>query len=127
MRALLDTSFFVANETGRPLAALDGVTETEVSVLTVAELTLGVLMADDTTRPARLATLTAVESTWEPLPVDAPVARHFAQLVATLKRDGRRVPIVDALIAATAVTAEIAVVTQDNDYSAFRDLEVIRV
>lgn len=60
MRALRDTSFFVAAESGRPLGAREGATETEVSVVTVAELT--VLMARDLDRPARLATLSAVES-----------------------------------------------------------------
>ena len=45
MRALLDTSFFVATESGRPLGEMPGVTETEVSVVTLAELTVGVLMA----------------------------------------------------------------------------------
>lgn len=78
MRALLDTSFFVATELGRPLGEMAGVTETEVSVVTLAELTVGVLMADDDDRPDRVATLSAVESTWDPLPVDAEVARQFA-------------------------------------------------
>ena len=64
MRALLDTSFFVATESGRSLGDMTGVTETEVSVVTLAELTLGVLMADDADRAARVATLSAVESTW---------------------------------------------------------------
>jgi hypothetical protein len=48
-----------------------GVTETEVSVVTLAELTLGVLMADDAERAAGVAALSAVESTWDLLPVDA--------------------------------------------------------
>ena len=77
MRALLDTSFFVATESERPLGEMEGVTETEVSVVTLAELTVGVLMANDADRPARLATLAAVESTWDPLPVTAEVARQF--------------------------------------------------
>lgn len=54
--------------------------------------------ADDD-RPARVATLSAVESTWDPLPVDAEVARQFARLVAALRAGGRRVPILDAFVA----------------------------
>lgn len=65
MRALLDTSFFVATEQGRPIGDAAEVTDTAVSVVTLAELTLGVLVADDTTRPDRVATLAAVESTWD--------------------------------------------------------------
>jgi len=127
VRALLDTSFFVATESGRPLGGLQGVTETEVSVVTLAELTVGVLMADDADRPARVATLSAVESTWDPLPIDAEVARQFARIAAALRAGGRRVPILDALVAATALVEQIPVVTQDNDYAAIPGVEVIRV
>ncbi len=127
MRALLDTSFFVATESGRPLGEMEGVTETEVSVVTLAELTVGVLVADDVDRPARVATLTAVESTWEPLPIDAEVARQFARIVAALRTGRRRVPVLDALVAATAVVEQIPVVTQDRDYDAIPGVEVIRV
>ena len=127
MRALLDTSFFVATESGRPLGEMDGVTETEVSVVTLAELTLGVLMANDDDRPARVATLSAVESTWDPLPVDAEVARQFARIAAALRADRRRVPILELLVAATAIAEQIPVVTQDHDYDAIPGVEVIRV
>ncbi len=127
MRALLDTSFFVATESGRPLGEMEGVTETEVSVVTLAELTVGVLTANDDHRPARVATLSAVESTWDPLPVDAEVARQFARIVAALRARGRRAPVLDALVAATAVVEQIPVVTQDNDYQFIPGVEVIRV
>ena len=106
---------------------MDGVTETEVSVVTIAELTVGVLVASDADRPARVATLSAVESTWDPLPVDAEVARQFARIVAALRTDGRRIPILDTLVAATALVEQIPVVTQDQDYDAIPGVEVIQV
>jgi predicted nucleic acid-binding protein len=127
VRALLDTSFFVATESGRPLGDMAGVTETEVSVVTLAELTVGVLMADDADRALRVATLSAVESTWDTLPIDAEVARQFARIAASLRASGRRVPILDALVAATAAVEQIPVVTQDRDYDAIPGVEVIRV
>jgi predicted nucleic acid-binding protein len=127
VRAILDTSFFVATESGRALGKMDGVTETEVSVVTLAELTVGVLMANDNDRPTRVATLAAVESTWDPLPVDAEVARQFARIAAALRAGGRRVPVLDALVAATAMVEQIPVVTQDNHYEAIPGVEVIRV
>lgn len=127
MRALLDTSFFVATEQGRALGSAPEVTDTAVSVVTLAELTIGVLMADDTTRPDRVATLAAVESTWDPLPVDAEVARVFARLTATLRRSGRRVPVMDLLIAATAAVEGMPIVTQDGDYESIPGVTVIRV
>lgn len=127
MRALLDTSFFVTTESGRPLGDMGGVTETEISVVTVAELTVGVLVANDADRPTRVATLSAVESTWDPLPIDAEVARQFARITATLRANRRRVPILDALVAATAIVEQIPVVTQDRDYHAIPGVEVVRV
>ena len=127
MRALLDTSFFVASETGRARDEAAGVEETEVSVVTLAELTVGVLVATEEDRPRRLATLSAVESTWDPLPVDAEVARVFARIVADLRSRHRRVPILDALVAATAMAQGIPVVTQDRDYEAIPGVEVIVV
>jgi predicted nucleic acid-binding protein len=127
MRALLDTSFFVATESGRPLGEIDQVTQTEVSVVTLAELTIGVLMAAEADRPARMATLSAVESKWDPLPIDAEVAREFARIVAALRVGRRRVPVLDALHAATAVAEQIPVVTQDRDYDSIPGVEVIRV
>jgi predicted nucleic acid-binding protein len=127
MKALLDTSFFVATESGRPIGDMEGVTGTEISVVTLAELIVGVLMANDDDRPRRVATLSAVESTWDPLPVDAEVARQFARIVAVLRAGGRRVPILDALVAATAIVEQIPVVTQDDDYGVIPGLDVIRV
>jgi predicted nucleic acid-binding protein len=74
-----------------------------------------------------VATLSAVESTWDPLPIDAEVARQFARIVAALRAGRRRVPILDALVAATAIVEKIPVVTQDIDYEAIPGVEVIRV
>ena len=58
--AILDTSIFVAIEQNRPLAqALPD--QVGISVVTLAELELGVLMAKDSdTRSMRLATLTRI-------------------------------------------------------------------
>lgn len=127
MKALLDTSLFVAAESGRPRGEIGDLDETLVSVITLAELTLSVLLGDESQRAARLATLSAVESTWAALPVDAEVARAFARLVADLRRRRRGVPVLDELIAATAVVEQVPVVTQDRDYGAIGEVSVIRV
>jgi predicted nucleic acid-binding protein len=86
-----------------------------------------VLLAGKRERAKRVATLTAVESTWDPLPIDAEVARTFAQIAANLRSRRRRVPILDALVAATAIVEDIPIVTQDRDYDAIPGLDVIRV
>jgi predicted nucleic acid-binding protein len=122
---LLDTSVFVARESGRPLGSLpdDG----RVSVITVAELRIGVLVTDDPAiRALRMRTLSAVEAL-EPLPVDDSAARAFAEIVADSRRHGRRPRILDALIAATAVARGIPVYTQDADFEDMARVEVVRV
>ena len=61
MRGLLDTSVFIAAESRRPLDEDRIPDETAVSVVTLAELQAGVLVASDVAvRARRLATLAAV-------------------------------------------------------------------
>ena len=68
-RGLLDTSIFIAREAGRPLGELPDTVA--VSVVTLAELHLGVLMAHGAAvRARRLRTLTALQNAFEPLPID---------------------------------------------------------
>ncbi len=125
MIGLLDTSVFVARETGRPPAALPE--EGRVSVITVAELRLGVLMADEpSTRAQRMRTLSAVE-TLDALVVDDAAARAFSEIVADGRRTGRRPRVLDALIGATAVANGIPVYSQDADFEDMAGVTAFRV
>ncbi len=129
MRALLDTSVFIAREQGRPLGKLPD--EVAVSVVTISELRYGVLAAVDyETRALRLSTLEAAGSLGAPLVVDEPVGDELARLRVALKAIGRSMKVMDAWIAATAIAHEAAVCTQDADFDAARDaglLEVVAV
>lgn len=123
---LLDTSVFIARETGRALAPLPATAA--ISVVTLAELHLGVLMADDPpVRGRRLRTLSSVQNLFDPLPIDAAVASSFAEIVAEARREGRRPKIMDAWIAATAVAHDIPVYSQDEDFVVIPRVRVIRV
>ena len=125
MTGILDTSVFVAREQERPLAALPE--EGRVSVVTVAELRVGVLVAsDDAIRAQRMRTLTEVEAL-DAIPVDDDVAREFAEIVAQARGEGRRPKILDSLIAATARALEVPVYTQDADFDGIAGVEVVRV
>ena len=125
-RGLLDTSVFIAKETGRPLAELPDMAA--VSVITLAELYLGALMAQGSpVRAWRLRTLTMVQDTFEPLPIDSEVARTFAELVAEARRQGKRPKIMDTWIAATTVAHDIPVYTQDEDFAEIPKVHVHRV
>ena len=98
-----------------------------MSVITVGELRLGVLAADDgLTRARRLETLSRAEAL-EPLPLDARVAHAWATLRLALRDAGKRMPLNDSWIAATAMANRIPVVSQDDDYDEVPGLTVIRV
>jgi len=126
-RGLADTSVFVARESGRPLDQDRLPDELAVSVVTVGELQAGVLVAADvTTRQRRLATLTQV-LTMDPVPVDEDVATAWARLRVLLRDAGRRMPVNDSWIAATALSLGVPVVTQDDDYVELAELPVIQV
>ena len=126
-KGIADTSLFIARESGRPLDVTHMPAQLAVSVITVGELRAGVLAAADTgTRDRRLATLTEVLSL-DPLPIDTDVATAWARLRVDLRDAGRRMPVNDSWIAATALTLDVPVVTQDDDYGDVAGLRVIRV
>jgi predicted nucleic acid-binding protein len=125
-RAIADTSVFIAQETGRKLGNLPE--RIAVSVVTAAELELGVLRAaDERARAIRLSTLSRVRATYSLLPIDPEVASLFARIASAELRRGRRLRRHDTWIAATAMRYEAAVVTQDADFSSFDELTVIRI
>ncbi|WP_223409914.1 type II toxin-antitoxin system VapC family toxin [Occultella gossypii] len=129
-RGLLDTSVFIALESGRPLESRRLPDEGVICPVTIAELQAGVLVAADVDiRARRLATLEAVADI-EVLPIDGLVAAEWARLRVYLAQAGRRINVNDLWIAATAVANGLPVVTQDDDFAPLRDargLEVIFV
>jgi predicted nucleic acid-binding protein len=126
-RGLADTTIFIARESGRPLDQPSLPDELAVSIVTVAELRLGVLVADDVrVRDLRLATLTVAMSL-EPVPIDDDVAEQWARLRVQLRDTGQRMSVNDSWIAATAMALNVPVVTQDRDYVALDELPIIRV
>lgn len=126
-RGLGDTSVFIASETGRRL--VDGVRpgELAVSVITVGELRVGVLVATDAvTRQRRLNTLITVLAQ-EPVPIDDAVTVAWAGLRAALRDSGRRMAANDSWIAATAIALAVPLFTQDADHVEVPGLTVVQV
>lgn len=125
-RAIADTSVFIVREVGRPLADLPD--EIAVSVVTAAELELGVLRAlDQPTRAARVATFSRVRAEYPLLEIDDATASCFARIADEQLRAGRKLRRHDTWIAATAMRHQAEVVTQDEDFTSFASVEVIRV
>lgn len=123
---LADTSLFVALEHERPLAGPPP-ERIAVSVVTIAELRLGVLApVDGATRARRLETLIRADSL-EPIPIDRSVAAAWAALRIALRDAAKRMPLNDSWIAATAIARGLPVVTQDADYDDIPGLLTLRV
>jgi predicted nucleic acid-binding protein len=113
-RGIVDTSVVIDLERIDP-AALPS--ELAVSAVTLAELAAGPhATADPAERARRQDRLQRVEATFEPLPVDAAVARAYGRVYAALAaagRKGRGRRAFDLLIAATALAAELPLYTRN--------------
>ena len=128
-RGLLDTSTLIL------LTRLSDPTtipaEPEISTITLAELSVGPLVA--TTRKeqaARQAHLQRAEADFDPLPFDANAARAFGQVAASLRRAGRKATAraYDAMIAAIAISNELPLYTcNPADFRGIDGLTVVAV
>jgi predicted nucleic acid-binding protein len=107
----MDTSVLIADD----VAPLPG--ELAISVVSLAELHFGVLLAgDDDARARRLSRLSAMQRRFDPLPVDEAVAESYGLLAARVVKAGRqpRARVMDLLIAATAHAHDAALFTRNS-------------
>ncbi len=113
---LLDTSVFIARESGRALGELPD--RVAVSVVTIGELQLGVLAASSAGQRARRGETLALARAADPIPISEAVMVSWARLVSDCRDAGvqRTVKLTDAFIAATAVEHGLPVITQDDDF-----------
>jgi predicted nucleic acid-binding protein len=126
-RALADTSVFISLEAERFDSARFSGFEWGISAVTLGELRLGVLQARDPETASRRLSTYQLAQRFEALPVDESVSDAWALLVSRLRAAGRKAPINDSWIAATAVAHGIPIVTQDTDYDAMPDVQVIKI
>ena len=102
-----------------------------ISTFTLAELSVGPLVArDDTERAARLAHLQQAEADFDPLPFDAAAARAFGAVAAGLRGAGRKpaARAYDTMIAAVAIANGLPVYTcNPEDFAAIDGLTVVAV
>jgi len=89
-----------------------------VDSIVLGELYLGVLSLPAGSRRTRLEQwFEAISKTIVCLPWDAAVCRQWAKLVVSLKRKGNPVPLLDGMIAATALEHGLTVATRNvNDF-----------
>lgn len=125
MLSILDTSALIADR----LDPVEG--DLGISVVSIAELQFGVLVAPDEQRRAqRLARLSMILRSFEPLPVDSAVAASYGELAAATHRAGRKKTArsLDLMIAATAHAHHARLITANvRDVAHLSDLiEIVK-
>ena len=129
-RGLIDTSVIIDLE---QIERADLPLEVAVSAITMAELAAGPhATAEPAERARRQDRLQRAEATFEPLPVDAEVARAYGRVYAAVAASGRKARgrrAVDLLIAATAVAVGLPLYTRNpDDFVGLSDLlEIVSV
>lgn len=105
--------------------------EPAITAITLAELSVGPLVADQPAeRAARQMRLQEAENSFDALPFDSAAARAYGKVAGDLRRSGRRVQAraFDALIAATAIAYDLPVYTcNPRDFSAIDGLTVVAI
>jgi tRNA(fMet)-specific endonuclease VapC len=128
-RGLLDTSTVILLSRVDDPRALP--TEPLISAITLAELSVGPLVATtDHDRADRLAHLQQAEADFDPLPFDAAAARAFGRVAASLRHAGRKPSArsYDAMIAAVAVANGLPLYTcNPADFTGIDDLTVVPI
>jgi toxin FitB len=123
VKALLDTSVLIGAES-------PGEIEGAISAATLAELHFGLLVAaDENERARRSLRLGVIEATFDPLPIDAAVAREWGRLAAAVaERGGQpRRRAIDLAIAATANVHRVPLVSHSvEDFAIVADLVDVR-
>ncbi len=113
-RGIIDTSIVIDLE---HVAAADLPRELAVSAVTLAELAAGPhATIDPQERARRQDRLQRAEATFEPLPVDANVARAYGRVYAAVSGPGRKARgarSLDLLIAATALASNLPLYTRN--------------
>ena len=122
-RLILDTGVIIRAERGGSglaelLAADDDIT---IAAITLAELQLGVELADDARRAGRQEFVDGIRALVPVEDYTADVARVHARLLAHVRKEGKPRRAHDLIIAATAATTARTLLTTDGK-AAFDDL-----
>ncbi len=124
---LLDTSAVLALPRLQDASLLPDIAL--ISAVTLAELSVGPLVAsDDAERARRLAQVQQAEADFDPIPFDAPAARAYAQVAAAYRRSGRKPAArsFDAMIVATAIANGLPLYTANPEDFAGIDVLLVR-
>jgi len=123
MTGLLDASILVGLEQDRLSPAVLPA-EASICVVTLEELWLGVLRADDAVAPRRRETYRLAIESFVAREIDVVVAQMSAVLRAEGRSRGRRYRLADSLIGATARVHGLTLFTQDEGMTGMLGVDV---
>jgi hypothetical protein len=105
--------------------------QSTISAVTLAELSVGPLVATDADEQARRqAQLQQAEADFDPIPFDTHAARAFGRVAASLRQSGMKTAArgYDAMIAATAIANGLPLYTSNPaDFEGIEGLRVVPV
>ena len=128
-RGILDTNTVILLSRLRDPGVLPA--EPTITTITLAELSVGPLVASDhAERAARQALLQQAEADFEPLAFDAAAARAFGQVAADLRGAGRKTTAraYDALISSIAIANGLPIHTVNpRDFAGITALQLVAI
>lgn len=128
MGVLIDTSWLIAVErelSRNPALVAQLPADPLVSSITIAELLVGLALADDEHKMPRSEFISLVQRESSILNFGIPEARAYADIAAHLRATGQRIGERDLLIAATAVANGHSILTLNLDeFSRVPGLEI---
>lgn len=105
--------------------------EPSISSISLAELSVGPLLADsDSTRAVRQRHLQQAEADFDPLPFDAAAARALGRVASSLRSSGRKPTsrTYDAMIAAIAIANDLSLFScNPEDFHGIDGLTVVAI
>jgi predicted nucleic acid-binding protein len=135
MTYLLDTCVISELVTKQPnlhvVQCVDSIDEDKLflSAITVGEIKRGIEKLADSSRKSALAEWLEgdllIRFTDRILPIDIPVMLVWGQLTADLEKQGRHMPAIDSLIAATCLQGRLDLVTRNESDFAHSGVTVI--
>ena len=123
---IIDTGILVAIERGhaRLVDVASPADDLAISVVTAAELWLGVELADEANRPRRSVFVQGIFEMVDVESYDLAVARVHGRLLAETRRTGRQRGYHDLIIAATAAARNRVLLTADKGFAELPGVQV---
>ena len=113
-RSLVDTGVLVRGQRRGALPGVSVADDVGMAAVTLAELLVGVELADEAHRAARGSFVAGIRAIIPVVPYDGAVIDAHAILLAHVRRDGTPRGAHDLLIAATAIATDRTLVTTDR-------------